>query len=87
MKKSWSPCYFVDYQPTSENMVIDLLKNKRRLPEGIALFFKIARNRIFICRVVLQFVIIIHYNLCMQLANNKKIYFASDQHLGRLHLN
>jgi hypothetical protein len=38
MKKPWSPCYFVDYQPTSENMVIDLLKNKRRLPEGIALF-------------------------------------------------
>jgi 6-pyruvoyltetrahydropterin/6-carboxytetrahydropterin synthase len=43
----------VDYQPTSENMVVDFAqKNKRRLPEGIALFSKITRNRIFICRMV-----------------------------------
>jgi hypothetical protein len=44
----WASCYFVDYQPTSENMVLILLKE---LPidcqKEYSFFLKTARNRIF----------------------------------------
>jgi 6-pyruvoyltetrahydropterin/6-carboxytetrahydropterin synthase len=35
----------VDYQPTSENMVIDFAQRIARLPADIVLF-KVARNRV-----------------------------------------
>jgi hypothetical protein len=71
----------VDY-PTSENIVIDFMKNQRRLPEGIALFsLNCKKTESSFCRVVCKVTTIIHYNLSHAISNNK-IYFASDQHFG-----
>ena len=46
----------VDYQPTSENMIVDFAARiKSRLPEGInSILIEITRNRIFFRRMVCQ---------------------------------
>jgi hypothetical protein len=47
----------VDYQPTSENMVIDFAQRIiARLPADIRLFFKIAKKQIRLCRMVRQLI-------------------------------
>jgi 6-pyruvoyltetrahydropterin/6-carboxytetrahydropterin synthase len=46
-------CNLVDYQPTSENMVIDFAdKIKKRLPDGIALFSLKLQETESSCRMV-----------------------------------
>jgi hypothetical protein len=66
--------------PTSENMVIDFAQRiTSRLPEGISLLKLQETESSF---MVLQVIILNLYCSFMQLPNNKKIYFASDQHFG-----
>jgi 6-pyruvoyltetrahydropterin/6-carboxytetrahydropterin synthase len=57
--------YLVDYQPTSENMVIDFAKKiKSRLPDPYQIaFVEITRNRFFFCRMVCQRQFIIENSL------------------------
>jgi 6-pyruvoyltetrahydropterin/6-carboxytetrahydropterin synthase len=61
IKKPGHHVILVDYQPTSENMVVDFAqKIKEEDCQKEFIFSKITRNRIFICRMVLQAIICNH---------------------------